>query len=127
MPSAMTTKTTPTLFGIPNCDSVRKARRWLADRHIAYTFVDVRETPPRTEQVAHWVTELGASRMVNKRSTTWKNLTDTEREQALSGDTVAVLRANPTLIKRPVLECGNVLEVGFDADIYDAHFQPTTL
>ena len=66
---------------------------------------------------------LGAAKMVNKRSTTWKNLSDADRNEAENGDTTAVLLANPTLIKRPVLEYRDVLDVGFSVDAYNHYFQ----
>jgi arsenate reductase len=65
---------------------------------------------------------LGAEKMVNKRSTTWKNMSEGERLEAQTGDTVSVLLANPTLIKRPVLEHNEVLDVGFKADAYATYF-----
>ena len=111
-----------TIYGIPNCDSVKKARKWLETKNIEYDFVDVRENTPDASHISHWVTALGAEKMVNKRSTTWKNMSEGERLEAQTGDTVSVLLANPTLIKRPVLEHNEVLDVGFKADAYAAHF-----
>ena len=68
------------------------------------------------------MTALGAEKMVNKRSTTWKNMSEDERLEAQTGNTVSVLLANPTLIKRPVLEHNEVLDVGFKADAYATYF-----
>ena len=114
---------TTNLYGIPTCDTVRKARKWLTENGIEHNFVDVREnTPPKT-QIEHWVNSLGAAKMVNKRSTTWKNMSDVDRNEAETGDTSAILLANPTLIKRPVLEHGDVLDVGFSVDAYSNYFQ----
>ena len=78
---------TANLYGIPTCDTVRKARKWLTDNGIDHQFIDVRENTPPKSQVDHWVRTLGAAKMVNKRSTTWKNLSDTDRAEAESGDT----------------------------------------
>ena len=114
---------TANLYGIPNCDTVRKARKWLTDNGIDHQFIDVRENTPSKSQIAHWVMSLGAAKMVNKRSTTWKNLSDADRNEAENGDTAAVLLANPTLIKRPVLEYRDVLDVGFSVDAYNHYFQ----
>jgi arsenate reductase len=114
---------TANLYGIPNCDTVRKARKWLTDNGIDHQFIDVRESTPPESQIAHWVMSLGAAKMVNKRSTTWKNLSDADRNEAENGDTTAVLLANPTLIKRPVLEYRDVLDVGFSVDAYNHYFQ----
>ena len=114
---------TANLYGIPNCDTVRKALKWLTDNGIDHQFIDVRENTPPKSQIAHWVMSLGATKMVNKRSTTWKNLSDADRNEAENGDTTAVLLANPTLIKRPVLEYRDVLDVGFSVDAYNYYFQ----
>ena len=114
---------TANLYGIPNCDTVRKARKWLTDNGIDHQFIDVRENTPPKSQIAHWVMSLGAAKMVNKRSTTWKNLSDADRNEAENGDTTAVLLANHTLIKRPVLEFRDVLNVGFSVDAYNHYFQ----
>ena len=114
---------TANLYGISNCDTVRKARKWLTDNGIDHQFIDVRESTPPESQIAHWVMSLGAAKMVNKRSTTWKNLSDADRNEAENGDTTAVLLANPTLIKRPVLEYRDVLDAGFSVDAYNHYFQ----
>ena len=111
------------LYGIPNCDTVRKARKWLTDNGIDHQFIDVRENTPPKSQIAYWVMSLGAAKMVNKRSTTWKNLSDADRNEAETGDTTAALLANPTLIKRPVLEYRDVLDVGFSVNAYNHYFQ----
>lgn len=114
---------TANLYGIPNCDTVRKARKWLTDNGIDHQFIDVRENTPPKSQIAHWVMSLGAAKMVNKRSATWKSLSDADRNEAETGDSAAVLLANPTLIKRPVLEYRDVLDVGFSVDAYKHYFQ----
>ena len=114
---------TANLYGIPTCDTVRKARRWLTENCIDHEFIDVRENTPPKSQIDHWVASLGASKMVNKRSTTWKKLSDTDRAEAESGDITALLLANPTLIKRPVLDYGDVLDVGFSVDAYTHYFK----
>lgn len=111
-----------TLYGIPNCDSVKKARVWLADHGIDYSFVDVRENTPPKSHIDGWIATLGAAPLVNKRSTTWKNMDSAERDNAENGDTCAVLLANPTLIKRPVLEHQDILDVGFNAAKYATYF-----
>ena len=111
------------LYGIPTCDTVRKARKWLTDNDIDHQFIDVRENRPPKAQIDHWVTSLGAAKIVNKRSNTWKNMSDADRNEAEAGNTTAVLLANPTLIKRPVLEYGEILDVGFSVDAYNHYFQ----
>ena len=108
----------PTLFGIPNCDTVRKARKWLEDRGIAHDFVDLRENTPPVSQIGIWLATLGTDRLINRRSTTYKQLDDSQRA-ALDGDAaVSALRQHPTLIKRPVLEWQHTLLVGFSEQEY---------
>ena len=110
------------IYGIPNCDSVKKARQWLSNNGIDYEFVDVRENTPSKSHIDGWIATLGAAPLVNKRSTTWKNMDSEARDNAENGDTCAVLLANPTLIKRPVLEHNGILDVGFSAATYANHF-----
>jgi len=110
------------IYGIPNCDSVKKARQWLSNNAIDYEFVDVRENTPSKSHIDGWIATLGAAPLVNKRSTTWKNMDSEARDNAENGDTCAVLLANPTLIKRPVLEHNGILDVGFSAATYANHF-----
>ena len=112
----------PVIYGIPNCDSVKKARQWFDAHAIAYTFVDVRKTPPSREQLARWMDCVGANLLINKRSTTWKNMSPNKRQEAEHGDTLTVLLDNPTLIKRPVLEHAGDVAVGFKADSYAQRF-----
>lgn len=109
---------TAKLFGIKNCDTVRKARRWLDGQNIAYQFIDFKQQPPSAATVEAWIHALGADKLLNKRSTTWKNLSDTEKARAESQDLSALICANPTLIKRPVLEVNHDYWVGFSEASY---------
>ena len=112
----------PTLFGIPNCDTVRKTRKWLESRGIAHDFVDLRKSTPPSGQIEAWLATLGADRLINRRSTTYKQLEDSQRA-ALDGDAaVSALRQHPTLIQRPVLEWQHLPLVGFSEHDYAADF-----
>lgn len=107
-----------TLFGIKNCDSVKKARRWLDEHQIDYHFHDFRVDGLTQQQVKDWLSDLGAETLVNKRSTTWKAL-DENSKQAINTDAVVnVILESPTLIKRPLLDTGTQRLVGFKPDIY---------
>ena len=108
----------PTLFGIPNCDTVRKARKWLDDQGLAHEFVDLRADTPSATQISEWLLAVGYERLVNRRSTTFKQLSEGDKAALEGGDTVSVLQAQPTLIKRPVLEWNNAVSVGFKAQDY---------
>ena len=114
--------TLPTLYGIPNCDSVRKARSWLAAHQIDYHFVDFKDAPPKIATLNHWLEALGTTQLVNRRSTTYRQLTEANKTALEAGDVAATLAAHPTLIKRPVLDWGGAISVGFSADAYARHF-----
>ena len=102
-----------TLYGIKNCDTVKKARRWLEEHGVDYQFHDFRQDGLDKNQIAGWVATLGWETVVNKRSTTWRNLSDKEKEITSNTQAVKLLEANPTLIKRPVAENNKTLLIGF--------------
>ncbi len=105
-----------TLYGIKNCDTVKKARDWLAANNIDYRFHDFRADGLTAEQVSSWIAEIGLDALVNKRSTTWKELDDATKHN-FDAQAAQVITANPTLIKRPLLDTGKRKQAGFkDAD-----------
>jgi Spx/MgsR family transcriptional regulator len=112
----------PVIYGIPTCDSVRKARKWFEAESIEYGFIDFRNQAPTREQIEMWLEALGKNALINKRSTTWKQLSETERNEVEHGDSIATLLAQPTLIKRPLLEYGGETAVGFSAKDYATRF-----
>jgi len=114
--------TLPTLYGIPNCDSVRKARSWLAAHQIDYRFVDFKDAPPKITTLNHWLEALGATQLVNRRSATYRQLNQANKNALEAGDVAAILAAHPTLIKRPVLDWDGAVAVGFSADDYARRF-----
>jgi len=107
-----------TLFGIPNCDTVRKARKWLDDQGLTHEFVDLRADTPSETKINEWLSAVGSERLINRRSTTFKQLSEGDKATLEGGDAVSVLRTQPTLIKRPVLEWNNAVSVGFKAEDY---------
>ncbi|MDQ2075207.1 ArsC family reductase [Marinimicrobium sp. ABcell2] len=116
---------TVTLYGIANCDTVKKARRWLSEHGIEHRFHDFRADGLDATQVRAWLAELGPA-LVNKRSTSWKSLDPATREQLSSGaDTEtarAAILAQPTLIKRPLLDTGSERHLGFSPATYATLF-----
>ena len=116
-----------TLYGIKNCDTVRAARRWLEQHHIEHRFQDVRDEALSAEQLQQWLTELGSDKLVNKRSTTWKQLSDSQRQALNNDNAIALLLEHPTLMKRPLLDTGNERVLGFKADQYQSLFTHHTL
>lgn len=107
------------LFGIKNCRSCHNARKWLDVADVEYEFVDLREDGVDREQLQSWLDTHGAGRLVNKRSTTWREM-DTKEREACENDPVAGLMGRPTLIKRPILETGSTSLLGFSIVEYEA-------
>ena len=103
-----------TVYGIANCDTCRKARRWLDDRGADYRFHDFRKDGLERATVAAWLGELGPDVLVNRRGTTWRQLPEDDRAK-LESNAADLLVAHPTLIKRPVIDLGNTRQVGFAA------------
>lgn len=102
-----------TLYGIKNCDTVKKARDWLAKNNVSYHFHDFRADGLNAAQVKNWIAEIGLETLVNKRSTTWKELDDDAKGNFSEKTAVAIIVENPTLIKRPLLDTGTQKYVGF--------------
>jgi len=111
-----------TLYGIKNCDTVKKARDWLAKNSIAYRFHDFRVDGLDTADVKQWIAELGIDALVNKRSTTWKELDELTKQTFNEQTAVEVIVKNPTLIKRPLLDTGSQKHVGFKETEYSKIF-----
>ncbi len=102
-----------TLYGIKNCDTVKKSRDWLAQNNITYRFHDFRSDGLEKAQVNNWISEIGLENLVNKRSTTWKELSDSIKKDFNEQNAAIVIAENPTLIKRPLLDTGKQKHVGF--------------
>jgi Spx/MgsR family transcriptional regulator len=111
------------LYGISNCDTVRKARNWLKERGIEHTFHDFRKDGLNPVQLRAWVAELGWETLVNKRGTTWRKLPEQTRTHMDETLALAVMEDQPAIIKRPLLATGEQLIVGFSADQYRQIFQ----
>ncbi len=108
------------LYGIPNCDTVKKARAWLDARGVTYEFVDFKKVPPPEALIAHWIAALGRDRVVNRRGTTWRGLApDVQAGADSDAGAAAVLPAHPSAIKRPVVDTGEALLIGFDERAFE--------
>ncbi|WP_418357003.1 MULTISPECIES: ArsC family reductase [Shewanella] len=111
-----------TLYGIKNCDTVRKARKWLEAEKIDYTFHDFREDGLTTDMVNQWVSTVGWEALFNKRSTSFRSLNDADKADITQDKAIALMVEHPTLIKRPVLVKQNNILIGFKAEQYQAWF-----
>jgi len=116
-----------TLYGIKNCDTVKKARKWLDSHGIEYHFHDFREAGVNEEAVAAWIDELGWQNLVNRRSTSWKGLAEQDRLNMNDTTALKAILNQPTLIKRPLLDTGKQRYTGFSAANYAKIFSAHTL
>ncbi len=108
-------------YGIPNCDTVKKARAWLDAQGIAYTFHDYKKEGASPAKVASWIADAGTDMVLNKRGTTYRALSDAEKAQADdAAGTTKLLVANPSMIKRPVVEYAGGLLLGFKQAEWEA-------
>lgn len=103
---------TLTLYGIPNCDTVKRARKTLDDAGLDHEFRDFRKQGLQLDQVERWAKAVGIDTLVNRRGTTWRQLPANTQAAIESGD-LSPLVEQPTLIKRPVIETDDTVRVGF--------------
>lgn len=106
------------IFGIKNCQSVKKALDFLESRGVAYEFVDYKKNPPSLELLKEWVEKSGIEKVLNKKGTTYKTLNLKEKDLS-EKELLEVMSQNPTLIKRPVLVDKGILEFGFCKEVYE--------
>lgn len=112
---------TTTLYGIPNCDTVKRARSWLDAQGIAYSFHDFKKDGVPEAKLNRWLDTVGWETLVNRRGTTWRRLAEDTRATVVDAASArGVLLANPSLIKRPVVEWGgkNDVTTGFDPEAW---------
>jgi len=111
-----------TLFGIKNCDTVKKARHWLSDNDIEHGFHDVRADGLTLEQIEEWIAKTDWEIVLNRRGTTWRKLDASIQENTTENSVVELLLANPAMIKRPILNVNGVISIGFKPDLYHSIF-----
>jgi arsenate reductase len=104
---------TPTLYGIKNCDTVKKARAWLDARGVAYAFHDYKTAGIDEARLRGWAAELGWDRLLNRAGTTFRKLPEADRQDLNEDKAIALMLAQPSMIKRPVLDLGDRRLVGF--------------
>jgi len=112
------------VYGIPNCDTVKKALTWFKANNVMYEFYDFRKLGLTAEKLAEWDSKAGYELFLNKKSTTWKDLDEHVKEGIkTSADAIQLLQQKTSIIKRPVIEDGDFLYFGFDENIYTEHFK----
>jgi Spx/MgsR family transcriptional regulator len=111
-----------TLYGIKNCDTVRKARRWLDDRRLEYRFHDLRADGLGPDLIDRWMQSLEWEQLVNRRGTTWRKLPEKQRAGLDAAKAREIMLANPAIIKRPVVDTGSGFHVGFSDERFTRLF-----
>jgi len=109
---------TATMYGIPNCDTVKKARDWLGANGVAFEFHDYKKAAIDRASLERWVAEHGWETVLNRAGTTFKKLPDADRADLNADKAIALMLAQPSMIKRPVLDLGDRRIVGFKPDVY---------
>lgn len=112
------------LYGIPNCDTTKKAMNWLNKRKIAYSFHDYKTAGADKKKLEEWIGKTGVDTVFNKRSTTWKELPAAEQAKASTeAGALKLMIENTSIIKRPIIEAGNALLVGYNEEQYNKHLK----
>ena len=107
-----------TLYGIPNCDTVKKARAWLDGRGVAYAFHDYKKLGVDQASLRRWTSALGWETVLNRAGTTFRALPDADKADLDQDKAIALMLAQPSMIKRPIVEGDGVLVAGFKADAW---------
>ncbi len=110
------------VFGIPNCDTVKKARQWLDAHEISHEFHDYKKKGIDKPTLTQWCKTLGWETLVNKRGTTWRKLPDADKQGLTQARAIQLMLDNTSLIKRPIIDTGSTLLAGFDEASYSDTF-----
>ena len=112
------------VYGIPNCDTTKKAMIWLNKNNIAFTFHDYKLQGISKEKLEQWCNKQGWEIIFNKRSTTWRELSEAEQKKVVGQiDAIKVMLANNSIIKRPVIEYNGKIMAGFNEGAYEKAFK----
>ncbi|MEZ2132607.1 MULTISPECIES: ArsC family reductase [unclassified Sinorhizobium] len=112
-----------TIYGIKNCDTMKKARSWLEDHGVAYDFHDYKALGIDRDHLQKWISEAGWETVLNRAGTTFRKLPDADRADLTEEKAIALMLAQPSMIKRPVLEANGELLIGFKPESYAALFK----
>ncbi len=112
-----------TIFGIKNCDTMKKAFAWLDGHDVRYAFHDYKKSGIEPEKLKAWAAQVGWEVLLNTRGTTWRKLSPAQQANLDEAKALRLMSRNPSLIKRPVIESGTNVLVGFDANRYTESFR----
>jgi Spx/MgsR family transcriptional regulator len=115
---------TVTLYGIPNCDTIKKARNWLKNQQIDYQFHDYRKQGIDGTLLQSMAAQLGWETMLNRRGTTWRAVPEAQKAQIDEASALQLMCENPAMIKRPILAHGNSMYIAFNEKQYQEIFKP---
>ena len=116
-------KTKPiVIYGIKNCDTMKKARHWLDEHGVAYAFHDYKAEGIERARLEAWAGVVGWETLLNRAGTTFRALPEADKQGLDQAKAIALMEAQPSMIKRPVLDVGRALIVGFKPEIYEAKF-----
>jgi arsenate reductase (glutaredoxin) len=111
-----------TLYGIPNCDTVKKARVWLDARGLSYAFHDYKKAGADAKKLAAWCDALGWETVLNRAGTTFKKLPDADKADLNQAKAISLMLVQPSMIKRPLVEHSGGLLIGFKPEVWEAAF-----
>jgi arsenate reductase len=111
-----------TLYGIKNCDTMKKARAWLDAHKVAYAFHDYKASGIDKAMLEGWVETVGWETLLNRAGTTFRKLSDADKNGLTKKKAVALMLSQPSMIKRPMLDQGGKLTVGFKPEVYEKTF-----
>ncbi|OIQ25562.1 ArsC family reductase [uncultured Vibrio sp.] len=114
---------TITMYGIPNCDTIKKAKKWLEANDVDYVFHDYRKQGVNSELVTQFVQKLNWEQVVNKRGTTYRQLSQEQKDTLDAESAITLLVEQPAMIKRPILAVNEELHLGFKAEQYQSIFK----
>ncbi|MCY0092913.1 ArsC family reductase [Hoeflea ulvae] len=113
---------TVTIYGIKNCDTMKKARTWLAEHSVEAEFHDYKASGIDRAHLQRWCSEAGWETVLNRAGTTFRKLDDADKQDLDQDKAIALMLAQPSMIKRPVLEAENRIIIGFKPDLYEQFF-----
>ena len=111
------------LYGIPNCDQVKKSQKWLRDHNIEFEFHNFKENGINKSQLLNWCKTVPWELLLNKHSRTWKELSEKDKSNLLQAKAITLMQKHPNLIKRSVAKRNKTIEMGFDSKKFTEQFK----